>query len=129
MPLFELHSKEYITWSQKLREATDDYTKHKLQKDRQKLRSLINGLLDDREVIIIFKDNSDVEQQIIGTRKRDLVQLKEKWPELPELPISTVIINNKIVPQEHHVKFWLFPERIPMVLHLDKICKIIVKNN
>lgn len=129
MPLYELYSQEYVVWTQTLREANDDYTKHKIQKDRQKVRSLLNGLLDDREVIIIYHDEEGNEKQVIGTRKRDAVAMKEKWPELPELPISTVIINEKVVPQEHHVKFWLYPERTPFILHLDKVLKIIIKNN
>ena len=129
MPLYELYSKEYVVWTQKLREADDDYTKHKVQKDRQKLRSLINGLLNDREVIIFYYDEEGNEKQLIGTKKRDFTQLREKWPELPEVPMSTVIINNKVVPQQHHAVFWLFPERTPFILHLDKIIKIIVKND
>jgi hypothetical protein len=83
MPLHELRTNEYFTFTQKLRDVGDDpYLKHKAIKDRQKARELLNGLLKDREVIIFYLDDG-VEKNIIGTLKKLLEKEDEKeWKEV-----------------------------------------------
>ena len=126
MPLHELQSNDYYTFTQKLRETGDDpYLQHKAMKDRQKLRELINGLLKEKEVIIFYKTDG-VEKMIIGTLKKRVE--KEYWPPLDEVPKSLVSINDQLVPQEHHVAFWEYPIRESRLLHLDTITKILVHN-
>ena len=124
MPLHELRSTDYYTFTQKLRDTGDDpYLKHKAIKDRQKLRELINGLLNSREVIIFYNDNG-IEKQIIGTLKKAVE--KEYRPELLPIPQSLVSINNQLIPQEHHISFWEYPLREARLIHLDTITKFIV---
>lgn len=123
--LSETITAEFSIYVQQLREPKDDYAKRKVQKDRQKLRVMINALLEDREVIIFYKDN-EVEKQVIGTKKKPVPQ--EEWPPLPDLPKTIEIINNKEVPEIHHCAFWLYPLREPILIHLDQITKFIVRN-
>lgn len=127
MPLHELRSNDYFTFTQKLRETGDDpYLKHKLIKDRQKVRELLTALLKDREVIISYFDN-DVEKTVIGTLKKVLA--KEYWPELESIPKTLVSINNTLVPQEHHIAFWEFPSRESKLIHFDSITKFVTKSD
>lgn len=124
MPLHELRSNDYFTFTQKLRDTGDDpYLKHKALKDRQKVRELINGLLNEKEVIIFYKDNGE-EKMMIGTRRKSVE--KEYYPELEKVPKSLVSINEKLVPQEHHVSFWEYPLRESRLMHIDSITKFMV---
>ena len=125
MPLNELRSNEYYSFTQKLRETKDDpYLKHKAIKDRQKARELLNGLLKDREVIIFYLDDG-IEKTIIGTLKKLLE--KEYWPELESIPKTLVSINDQLVPQEHHVAFWEIPLKEARLIHIDSITKFMTK--
>jgi hypothetical protein len=125
MPLLELRSNDYYTFTQKLRETGDDpYLKHKAIKDRQKVRELLTALMKDREVIISYLEDN-TEKTIIGTLKKLLE--KEYWPELEPIPKSLVSINNAIVPQEHHIAFWEFPAKEARLIHIDAITKFVTK--
>lgn len=125
MPLQELRSNEYYTFTQKIRETKDDpYLKHKAIKDRQKARELLTALLKDREVIISYLDNG-VEKTIIGTLKKLLE--KEYWPELESVPKTLVSINEVLVTQEHHIAFWEFPAKEARLIHIDSITKFMTK--
>ena len=125
MPLTELRSNEYYTFTQKLRETKDDpYLKHKVIKDRQKAREILTALLKDREVIISYLDNG-TEKTIIGTLKKLLE--KEYWPELESIPKTLVSINEVLVPQEHHIAFWEFPLKEARLIHIDAITKFVTK--
>ena len=125
MPLQELRSNEYYTFTQKLRETGDDpYLKHKAIKDRQKARELLTALMKDREVIISYLDNG-TEKTIIGTLKKLLE--KEYWPPLEPIPKTLVSINEVLVPQEHHIAFWEFPLKEARLIHIDSITKFVTK--
>ena len=125
MPLHELRTNEYFTVTQKLRDTGDDsYLKHKAIKDRQKARELLNGLLNDREVIIFYLDDG-IEKTVIGTLKKILE--KEHRPPLDPIPKSLVSINDTLVPQEHHIVFWEIPLREARLVHIDSITKFITK--
>lgn len=121
--LHELRSQEFRTFTQKLRAPKDDYERRKVQKDRMKLKGLLEGLLNDREVIIFYRDGEE-EKMVLGTCKKFFE--KEVWPELPTVEPTIEIINNKEVPQMHHCRFWEFPSRTPMVIHFDNITKFII---
>ena len=121
--LYELRSQEYRTFTQKLRIPKDDYERRKVQKDRMKLKVLLEGLLNDREVIIFYTDGSE-EKMILGTCKKFFE--KEVWPELPIVDPTIEIVNNKEVPQIHYCRFWEFPSRTPIVIHFDNITKFII---
>jgi hypothetical protein len=125
MPLHELRTNDYFTFTQKLRDTGDDsYLKHKAIKDRQKARELLNGLLNDREVIIFYLDDG-IEKTVIGTLKKILE--KEHRPPLDPIPKSLVSINDTLVPQEHHIVFWEIPLREARLVHIDSITKFITK--
>lgn len=127
MPLHELRSNEYCTYTQKLRDVGDDpYLKQKARKDRQKVRELLNGLLKDREVIISYLDDG-VEKTIIGTLKKLLE--KEYWPPLDPVPKLLVSINEVLIPQEHHVAFWEIPLKEARLIHIDSITKFMTKSD
>jgi hypothetical protein len=127
MPIQELRSNEYFTFTQELRNTGDDpYLKHKAIKDRQKVRELLTALLKDREVIISYLENN-TEKTIIGTLKKLLE--KEYWPDLEAIPKSLVSINDKLVPQEHHIAFWEFPLKEARLIHIDDITKFVTKSD
>lgn len=122
--LHEIGSHEYSTFVQVLRVAKDDYAARKVQKDRTKVKKLLDGLLADREVIIFYNDNG-VEKQVIGTTKKFVE--KEEWPAPVLTPLTTEIINNKEVLEDQYCRFWAFPQREPIAVHVDKITKFIVR--
>lgn len=122
--LIEIVSNEFKTYVQELRQPKDDYTKRKIQKDRQKLLAMLEGLMEDREVIIFFNEGG-VEKQVVGTRKKYIE--KEYLPELPLPPKMIEMINNNPVEETHHIVFWQIPLREPTIIHLDDVTKFIVR--
>ena len=123
--LHEFNSSQYITFVQKIREPKDDYAIRKQQKDRSKLKLLLDGLLADREVIMFYKDG-DVEKQVIGTTKR--YYPNEPLPELPIPPVTTEIVNGKEEEFNYYCTFWEFPLRQPVMVHVDSVTKFIISN-
>ena len=121
--LAELSTHEFTTFIQTLRVPKDAYAARKVQKDRMKLKELIEGLLRNREVIIFYKEN-DEEKYVIGTTRK-YVQA-EVWPELPSVPTTIEIVNNQEVEEMQYCRFWSFPDRTPRAIHLDNITKFIV---
>lgn len=123
--LHEYTTTQYITYVQKIRDPKDDYAKRKVQKDRLKVKTLLDGLLADREVIIFYEEDS-IEKQVVGSTKRFV--LGESLPELPTPPISIETINNREVELNYYCTFWQFPLREPVMVHVDKITKFIISN-
>lgn len=123
--LAELLTHDFITFTQTLREPKDDYAKRKVQKDRLKVKELLDGLLRNREVIIFYLKDG-VEHQIIGTTKKYVEA--EIWPELHDAPVSIEVVNNLEVEEFHHCQLWSMPDRTPMTIHLDTITKFVVSN-
>lgn len=123
--LSELCTHELAIYTRTLRQAKDAYTARKVQKDRLKVKRWLDTLLNDREVIIFYKDG-DEEKMTVATRRKFLE--KEEWPDLQEMPLTEEIINNQKVLEEQHVQFWTQPMRQPVTIHIDSITKFIVPN-
>lgn len=121
--LTELSTHEFTTFIQTLRAPKDEYAKRKVQKDRMKLKELLDGLLRNREVILFYRENGE-EKYVIGTTRKYVEA--EVWPELPDVPMSVEIINNQEVEEMHYCRFWSFPDRTPLAIHLDNVTKFIV---
>lgn len=124
--LAELSSHEFTTYIQTLRAAKDEYSKRKVQKDRMKLKELLEGLLRNREVIVFYKEDGE-EKYVVGTTRK-YVEL-EVWPDLPEVPTNIEIVNNQEIEEVHYCRFWSFPDRTPRAIHLDNITKFIVSKD
>ena len=121
--LTEIVTNQFKIYTQSLRTPKDDYTRRKIQKDRQKLLVMLNGLLNDREVILFYKDGAE-EKQVVVTRKNFIE--KEILQELPTAPRMIEIINNTEVEEVHHIVCWQIPLREVLSIHLDDITKFIV---
>lgn len=124
--LAELSSHDFITFIQTLREPKDAYAKRKVQKDRMKLKQLLEGLMRDREVIIFYQDDGE-EKYLIGTTRK--VVEAEIWPSLPDVPLTVEIVNDQEVEEMHYCRFWSFPDRQPRAIHLDHITKFVVNKS
>ena len=124
--LAEISTHEFTTFVQSLRAPKDAYAARKVQKDRMKLKELIEGLLRNREVIIFYKEDN-AEKYVIGTTRKYVEA--EVWPDLPNVPMTIEIINNQEVEEMHYCRFWSFPDRTPRAIHLDSITKFIVSKD
>ena len=121
--LSELQTNDLVTYEVKKRkvEEGDEMAQYKSQKDRQRLRNWLNGLLQENDVIIFYIDDEDgLEKTVIGTTKgfnKDLIEIptiKESW--LGEIEDSY-----------HHVPFVSVPDETPYYIHCDDITKFILK--
>ncbi len=117
--LHEINDGEFSVFVVVGRNAKDDYTKRKVQKDRKKLQLWLDALLKDRHVIMFYMDGVD-EKMIIGSKK-------EIFGELLQTPINFDIINNKLKPQNYYCTFFEVPTRKPMAVHVDTLTKFIVR--
>lgn len=121
MPLHELQSGEYITTTQELRVAKDEYTARKVQKDRRKARKWITALLDDREVIIFHKEG-DEEKMKLGTRKGYDCNFAD-------IPVDIEVWNDTEHEVQNHIMFYEYPSQKPAAIHIDTITKFICRKD
>lgn len=117
--LHELCTGEYTIYSVITRDAKDDYARRKVQKDRKKLLKWLNAILENREVIVFYKQD-DVE-------KFAVTSLMEKFDDFPEMPHTVEIINNQEVLEMQYCFMYELPSRTQLVLHADQITKFIVR--
>jgi hypothetical protein len=123
--LIEIGSNDFVTFVQEHRTVKDAYSQRKVQKDRLKAKMLLDGLLADRDVIVFYMEDG-VEKQVVATTKKILPL--EVWLELPVPPLTTEIINNKEVLENHYCTFYSFPAKEPLMIHIDTITKFITTN-
>ena len=119
--LLELCTSEYAIYEIKHREPKDDYSKRKIQKDLRKLEKWLNGLLENHEVIIFYKEG-DQEKIIVGTRIAPHEGL-----ELPISPLEDEIVNGQVNKVSNYCCFFAMPTREPTTIHFNDITKFIVK--
>ena len=68
MPLSETNTDDFVTYSQELREAKDDYTARKVQKDRHKHIHWLNTVTESREVMIEYINQENEKIRRVATR-------------------------------------------------------------
>lgn len=123
MALHELQTADFVLTTQHIRKVDegDEYNTRKLQKDRRKARKWITALLEDREVVVFYKDENNVEKMVIGT-------LNGIEDDLLDAPLDVEVVNNKETLVQHHVRFFEFPSKQPYAIHIDKITHFICKS-
>ena len=94
MPLSETNTDDFVTYSQELREAKDDYTARKVQKDRHKHIHWLNTVTESREVMIEYINQENEKIRRVATR----VGFENyEWDNVPEvIPRFNFFLQNKI---------------------------------
>jgi vacuolar-type H+-ATPase subunit I/STV1 len=115
MPLSETNTDDFVTYSQELREAKDDYTARKVQKDRHKHIHWLNTVTESREVIIEYINQAKEKVRTVATR----VGFENyEWEDTPLTPET---INGEEVLEDQYVRLISMPDRNTFVIHVDDI--------
>ena len=115
MPLSETNTDDFVTYSQSLREAKDEYTARKVQKDRHKHIHWLNTVTESREVIIEYINQAKEKVRTVATR----VGFENyEWEDTPLTPET---INGEEVLEDQYVRLISMPERDAFVIHVDNI--------
>lgn len=115
MPLSETNTDDFVTYSQSLREAKDDYTARKVQKDRHKHIHWLNTVTESREVMIEYINKEKEKVRTVATR------VGFENYEWEDTPLTTEIINGEEVLEDQYVRLISMPERNAFVIHVDDI--------
>ena len=115
MPLTETNTDDFVTYSQDLREAKDDYTARKVQKDRHKHIHWLNTVTESREVIIEYIDQEGKKIRKVATR------VGFENYEWEDTPLTTEIVNWEDILEDQYVRLISMPERDTFVVHVDNI--------
>jgi vacuolar-type H+-ATPase subunit I/STV1 len=115
MPLTETNTDDFVTYSQDLREAKDDYTARKVQKDRHKHIHWLNTVTESREVIIEYIDQEGKKIRKVATR------VGFENYEWEDTPLTTEIVNGEDILEDQYVRLISMPERDTFVVHVDNI--------
>jgi hypothetical protein len=115
MPLTETNTDDFVTYSQDLREAKDDYTARKVQKDRHKHIHWLNTVTESREVIIEYIDQEGEKIRKVATR------VGFENYEWEDTPLTTEIVNGEDILEDQYVRLISMPERDTFVVHVDNI--------
>jgi|TARA_B100001093_G_scaffold511162_2_gene578463 vacuolar-type H+-ATPase subunit I/STV1 len=115
MPLSETNTDDFVTYSQSLREAKDEYTARKVQKDRHKHIHWLNTVTESREVMIEYINQENEKIRRVATR----VGFENyEWEDTPLTPET---INGEEVLEDQYVRLISMPERDAFVIHVDNI--------
>jgi len=115
MPLSETNTDDFVTYSQSLREAKDEYTARKVQKDRHKHIHWLNTVTESREVIIEYINQAKEKVRTVATR----VGFENyEWEDTPLTPET---INGEEVLEDQYVRLISMPDRNTFVIHVDDI--------
>lgn len=115
MPLSETNTDDFVTYSQSLREAKDDYTARKVQKDRHKHIHWLNTVTESREVMIEYINKEKEKVRTVATR------VGFENYEWEDTPLTTEIVNGEEVLEDQYVRLISMPERNAFVIHVDDI--------
>lgn len=113
MPLTEYHTDEFVTYTQTLREAKDQYTARKVQKDRIKHVGWFNACLSQKDIIITFKGKDTTYIQIVASKNGEEI--------LPEPPITKENVLGEDEEQIQHIVFYSKPDGNIYVVHIDDV--------
>ena len=111
MPLTEYHTDEFVTYTQTLREAKDQYTARKVQKDRIKHVGWFNACLSQKDIIITFK----------GKDTTYILASKNGQEILPDPPITIENVLGEDKEQIQHIVFYSKPDGNIYVVHIDDV--------
>jgi|TARA_A200000159_G_scaffold108664_1_gene101483 hypothetical protein len=121
MPLIEHHTNEFVTYKQELREAKDQYTHRKVQKDRIKHVGWFNACLSQKDIIITFKGAEQT--QVVASKDGSGVS------PLPEPPITIENVLGEDEEQIQHIVFYSQPDGKVHVVHIDDVICWTVTNS
>jgi hypothetical protein len=126
--LKKLTTTSYEIYEVEQREPTDDnYLAVKIWKDRQKLRRWLIGLMNDREVILTWRDSGQ-EVTAVATRKLGKYDIAPVLPSDDDMPKIKDIVNREEVEEIRHVAFYSMPDKQIIAVYLDDISHFIVSN-
>ena len=115
MPLSETNTDDFVTYSQTLREAKDDYTARKVQKDRHKHMHWINTVSEAREILLTYLGSDNNAITCVATRTNI------EGYEWPETSLTEETVHGETVLEDQYLRFIEMPSRTPFVVHVDKI--------
>jgi len=122
MPLSETSTNDFVTYTQKLREPTDEYTARKLQKDRHKHIHWLSTVAKYKELILTYRDEDNNIKQVIATGNSPLSG-EVIWP---DTPLTPEIIHGETVLEDQYVRLFLMPSMSATCIHIDNIIEWIV---
>jgi hypothetical protein len=117
--LTELTLGEYLLYTNVIREAKDAYTARKVQKDKKKLKTWINALLEDRDLIIFHKENG-IEKMSVVTRKTNNVVFADA-------PLSWETVGYQTYLVLDYVLGYELPSTMAIAIHANDITKFMCK--
>jgi hypothetical protein len=117
MPLSETSTAQYVIYTQKLREPTDAYTARKLQKDRHKHIHWFNTVSKYKEVVLKYKDDNGIVQQIIATGTPPMSG-EIHWP---NTPLTPEVIHGETVLEDQYIRLFEMPSMKPLCIHIDNV--------
>jgi hypothetical protein len=127
MPLEEKNSNEFVQYVQVKREAKDDYTKRKVQKDRHKAIKWLKVILENKEAILTFQHEGRIYTEFVTLKRPEDHRPVEMFP---EAPLTTEIIHGEEVQEDQYVRCYHLPTYDPMLIHIDDVvCWIVTQEN
>ena len=114
MPLTETNTNEFVTYTQKLREAKDQYTERKVQKDRIKHVGWFNAVLSQKDIVLTYKEDGK-SIQVIASKNGNGVG------PLPQPPITIENVLGEDREEVHHIVFYTSPKEDTKVVHIDEV--------
>ena len=118
MAIEEKNSGEFVQYVQVIREAKDDYTARKVQKDRHKHITWLTAVLERKEVILTFKHDDNVYTEFVTLKDPTDGRFTQQFL---EAPIDKIIVHGEEVDEDQYVRCYLLPTYDPMLVHVDDI--------
>lgn len=118
MALEEKNGLQFVQYVQQVREAKDDYTKRKVQKDRHKLIKWITTILKEKEIILTFQHDGRMFTEFVTLMDPKDGRFLE---EFPEAPLTKETIHGEEVEEDQYIRCYHIPTWDPMLIHVDEV--------
>jgi len=118
----ELYTEEFVLYTQTIREATDSYTQHKVERDRRRAQKWVDAFLKDREIILTYKIGEQF-RTVVATQKCNSAR------PLPSTPMTKVVVDGKEVDEDQYIRFYSMPDITPECTHIDNVICFFTTNN
>ena len=110
---------EYVLYTNTIRQAKDAYTARKVQKDKKKLKTWMNALLEDRDLIVFHKENGNEKMSVVTRKTNNII--------FADAPLSWETVGPQTYLVLDYVLGYELPSTFAIAIHANDITKFMCK--
>ena len=111
---------QYVLYTNTIREAKDAYTARKVQKDKKKLKTWMNALLEDRDLIVFHNEDGKEKMSVVTRNTNNIVYA--------DAPFSWETVGPQTYLVLDYILGYELPSTLAIAIHANDITKFMCKS-